>query len=144
GAIIAGSETLRTYLINFARSFIFTTALPLHSLIAIHSAYDELMNNSFDNSYLFQLIRHFKSGFFTCQDIFLKESNSPVQSLVIPGNERVRQISKLLQARGLDVRAIVSPSVPPGKERLRISLHMHNTTEQVDILKQSLKEILFV
>jgi len=143
GAIVVGSETLRNYLVNFARSFIFTTALPLHSLIAINSAYDELMNEGFDNSYLFQLIRYFKKDVLPRSDIFLKESNSPVQSLIIPGNERVRSVSRQLQARGLDVRAIVSPSVPPGKERLRISLHMHNTAEQVDLLKQSLKEIVF-
>jgi len=143
GAVVVGSETLRNYLVNFARSFIFTTALPFHSLIAIESAYEELMTNSFDNSYLFQLIQHFKKDFFRHPEIFLKVSNSPVQSLIIPGNGRVRGVSRQLQARGLDVRAIVSPSVPPGKERLRISLHIHNTTEQVDLLKQSLKEIVF-
>ena len=143
GATIVGSETLRNYLVNFARSFIFTTALPLHSLIAINSAYDELMDDGFDNLYLFRLIHYFKKDFFSHSDIYLKESNSPVQSLIIPGNSRVRDVSRQLQARGLDVRAIISPSVPPGKERLRISLHIHNTTEQVDLLKQSLKEILF-
>ena len=143
GAIIAGSETLRSYLINFARSFIFTTALPLHSLIAIDSAYEELSSTGFDNSYLSQLIHYFKKDFFTHPEIFLKESSSPVQSLIIPGNKRVRSVSRQLQAKGLDVRAIVSPSVPPGKERLRISLHIHNTIEQVDLLKQSLKEIAF-
>ena len=143
GAIITGSETLRNYLINFARSFIFTTALPIHSLITIASAYDELMSEGFDTAYLFNLIEYFKKNFIVQQDLFLIDSGSPVQSLIIPGSERVRHVSKQLQARGLDVRAIISPSVPPGKERLRISLHKHNTTQQVDMLKQSLKEILF-
>lgn len=144
GAIVVGSNVLRNYLINFARSFIFTTALPLHSLITIKSAYEQLMTDDFDNSWLHQLVRHFKKGIEKTGDVFLIESISPVQSLVIPGNQRARNVSKQLQAKGFDVRAILSPSVPAGKERLRISLHMHNTTEQVEQLKQALTQILFI
>ncbi len=144
GAIITGSKTLRNYLINFARSFIFTTALPLHSLISIKSAYEELMTESFDNTFLHQLIGQFKTGFEGAGDVFLLDSNSAIQSLIIPGNERVRSISKQLQKEGFDVRAILSPSVPFGKERLRISLHMHNTIEQISGLKDAINQILFV
>jgi len=143
GAIVVGSNVLRNYLINFARSFIFTTALPLHSLITVKCAYQQLMTEDFDNTYLHQLISHFKAGFETTKDVFLIESKSPVQSVVIPGNERARNVSKQLQLKGFDVRAILNPSVPSGKERLRISLHQHNTFEQVDQLKKHLKEILF-
>jgi 8-amino-7-oxononanoate synthase len=74
--------------------------------------------------------------------IYLIESSSPVQSLVIPGNEKVRSVASQLQQMGFDVRAILSPSVPAGKERLRISLHIHNTIEQTELLKQALIEIL--
>ena len=144
GAIIVGSNVLKNYLINFARSFIFTTALPLHSLITIRSAYEQLMADDFDNTYLHQLISHFKKGIEKTGDVFLIESISAVQSLVVPGNERARNVSKQLQAKGFDVRAILSPSVASGKERLRISLHLHNTVEQVDQLKEALNQILFV
>lgn len=144
GAVIVGSDTLRNYLINFARSFIFTTALPFHSLATVHAAYDELLADEFSNDYLHQLIAHFRNGWQNKDEIYLIDSISPVQSIVIPGNEKVRTISKLLQANGFDVRAIISPSVPVGKERLRISLHMHNTIEQVDQLQQTLKEILVI
>jgi 8-amino-7-oxononanoate synthase len=51
-------------------------------------------------------------------------------------------VSKALQEAGFDIRAILSPSVPAGKERLRISLHMHNTFEQIDALKNASKNIL--
>lgn len=143
GAVITGSEVLRNYLINFARSFIFTTALPLHSLVAIKAAYDQLLSPGFSNSYLHELIVYFKKDFKIKDGIFLINSNSPVQSLIVPGNKRARHVSAQLQANGFDVRAILSPSVPAGKERLRISLHMHNTFDQVDRLKQLLNEILF-
>ena len=118
--------------------------MPLHSLITIKSSYEQLMADDFDNSWLHQLIRHFKKGIEKTGDVFLIESISPVQSLVIPGNHRARDVSKQLQAKGFDVRAILSPSVPAGKERLRISLHMHNTIDQVDQLKQALTQILFI
>ncbi len=142
GAIVVGSETLRNYLINFARSFIFTTALPFHSLVTIRSAYEQLMADDFDNKPLHELIGHFKNGFEKMNDAFLIESNSPIQSLIIPGNERARNISRRLQAKGFDIRAILSPSVSAGKERLRISLHLHNTKDQADELKQALNQIL--
>ena len=141
GAVIVGSEVLRNYLINFARSFIFTTALPMHSLVLIRAAYRRLMDDSFSHAFLHRLIEHFKKDFNSCGDIFLIDSNSPVQSLVIPGNARAREVSAALQARGFDVRAILSPSVAAGKERLRISLHMHNTIKQVDALKEAINQI---
>jgi 8-amino-7-oxononanoate synthase len=142
GAVIVGSEVLRNYLINFARSFIFTTALPLSSLVSIKNAYEQLAAPNFSNDYLHELISYFQKDFPNKADSRLILSNSPVQSLVIPGNERARQASKQLQACGFDVRAILSPSIPAGKERLRISLHMHNTFEEVHRLKQAISEIL--
>ena len=141
GAIILGSETLRNYLLNFARSFIFTTALPVHSLVAVKCAYNLLTAGDFSNDYVHELIKLFKIDFEKGGDISLIKSLSPIQCIVIPGNERVKRVSKQLQTKGFDVRAIVSPSVPAGKERLRISLHAHNTQEQVNQLKQILDEI---
>ncbi len=142
GAIVVGNEVLRNYLINFARSFIFTTALPVHSLITIKRAYEQLAAADFNNSPLHKLIELFRKGFHRTGDVFLMDSISPIQSVVIPGNERVRNVSRQLQEKGFDVRAIISPSVPAGKERLRISLHLHNMKEQVECLLQTLKEIL--
>ena len=142
GAIVLGSKTLRNYLINFARSFIFTTALPLSSLVSIQCAYEALTEKTFENSDLHALIKLFKNTFKAPSGIYLIESKSPVQSIVITGNERTRLISKKLQQKRFDVRAILSPSVPAGKERLRISLHRHNTETQVIALTEALTEIL--
>lgn len=143
GAVIVGSPVLREYLINFARSFIFTTALPLHSLVTVKCAYEELQSDNFSAEPLHALIASFRENFRVPEDMYLVESKSPVQSLVIPGAERVKRVAGLLQAKGFDIRAIVSPSVPADKERLRISLHLHNTYAQIDDLKQTLQQILF-
>lgn len=143
GAIVLGSSVLRNYLINFARSFIFTTALPKHALLQIAAAYEQLATAQLDRSPLFSLIDEFRKNFAVHRpEVFLIDSKSPIQSVVIPGNERARAASRYLQQKGFDVRAILSPSVPKGKERLRISLHLHNTHEQVTRLQQELLNFL--
>ena len=142
GAIVLGSETLRNYLINYARSFIFTTALPIASLANIQCAYEFMTESNFDSLPLHNLIKRFKNNFVAPEGIFLIDSNSPIQSVVIKGNERTRSVSKQLQQKGFDVRAILSPSVPAGKERLRISLHLHNSVDELDALNKTLTEIL--
>lgn len=143
GAIVAGPLVLRNYLVNFARSFIFTTALPLHSLVTIRCAYEQLQGDDFDAGYLHELISLFKKDFNTPGGVYLIESPSPVQSLVIPGATHAKSVAAKLQAMGFDICAIVSPSVPVGKERLRISLHMHNTKDEIMALKNAIQQILF-
>jgi 8-amino-7-oxononanoate synthase len=144
GAVIVGSALLRNYLINFARPFIFTTALPIHSLISIRVAYNQLLEADFNSNHLHQLIQYFKQQWKNINDSLLIDGICPVQSLIIPGSERARNIASQLQKQGFDVRAIIPPSVPQGKERLRISLHMHNTTDEIDQLQTALKAILTV
>ncbi len=128
GAIILGSKTLRDYLINYARSFIYSTALPFHSFLAIKCAYDELQNPRFSNSGIHQLINYFRKK-FTVHD-----SLSPIQRIIISGNDEVKKAAEHIQKNGFDVRPILSPTVPKGKERLRICLHAFNTEEQIDKL----------
>ena len=142
GAIVTGNSVLRNYLINFARSFIFTTALPPASLLQIRAAYQRLNHPDFSNEKLHGLIDCFRKNFIPAGDAWLINSTSPVQSVVTGGNKRTRRIAAELQQRGFDIRAIVSPSVPAGKERLRISLHLHNSAEEVKTLLTALTEIL--
>jgi 8-amino-7-oxononanoate synthase len=142
GAVVLGSDDLRNYLINFARSFIFTTALPVHSLATVKSAYTIMGSPEFENDSLHLLIRTFRANFRSTEGVSLIDSRSPIQSVIIPGNERARKVSAQLQQKGFDVRAILSPSVPAGKERLRISIHKHNSSEQVHDLVKAVNEII--
>ena len=142
GAVVVGSNTLRNYLVNFARSFIFTTALPHASLLHIQYAYKELAAEACDTRALHTRIRLFKELLELPPDYYLIESRSPIQSLIISGNEKTRAVAAQLQQQGFDVRAILSPSVPVGKERLRISLHLHNTEDQIRQLTSTLNLIL--
>ncbi|MDO8317120.1 MAG: 8-amino-7-oxononanoate synthase, partial [Flavobacterium sp.] len=58
-------------------------------------------------------------------------SKSAIQSAIIPGNEKVKTIANQLQEKGFDVKAILSPTVPEGQERLRFCLHSYNSPEEI-------------
>lgn len=139
GAIILGSEKLRTYLINFSRSFIYTTALPPHSLASIKMAYAELSNKNQAEA-IHKNIALFKEYTRVIKRHIIP-SNSPIQCVIIPGNAKCRQAADILQSKNLDVRPILSPTVAEGKERLRICLHAFNTEEEIILLSKTLREI---
>ena len=58
-------------------------------------------------------------------------SKSAIQSAIIPGNQNVKAMANQLQEKGFDVKAILSPTVPEGQERLRFCLHSFNTKEEI-------------
>ncbi len=136
GAIVLGSSLLRDYLINFSRSFIYTTALPIKSLVTIHEAYKLLEKSDAELKQLHYLIALFKESISKEAKPFLIESFSPIQCVVVNGSEAVKKIAHLLQTKGFDVRPILSPTVPKGKERLRICLHAFNTEKEVKVLSE--------
>ncbi len=141
GAIALTKQEIRQYLINFSRPFIYTTALPKHSLKRIEQAVElsTLMDNVRTN--LFDLITYFKLQ-ANAHQINLIESNSPIQSILISGNNNAKRLEQHLQKNGLAVKAILSPTVPKGKERIRICLHAHNMKNEVDQLMSLLKSIV--
>lgn len=141
GAIVLGSNGLRDYLINFARSFIYTTAAPQHTHESVRQAYQLLTSPDFSNERLHQLIRFFKKQALQISGLELIESSSAIQCIIISGNERCRLVASELQKNGLDIRPIVSPTVPKGKERLRICLHAFNTEEEILKIFEVLKEL---
>lgn len=142
GAAILGSKDLRNYLINFCRSFIYTTALPPHSVAGILAGYQYLAYSEGPTSEVFQLqekIRYFNSEVKDKElDTYFLPSKSAIHCCIISGNDKVKNFSEQLYQKEFDVKPILSPTVPKGKERLRICLHSYNTTAEIDGL---LKEI---
>ena len=132
GAAVLGSQQLNHYLVNFARSFIYSTGLPPHSVATINAAYESLENASNELEQLRENISFFnvEKNRFGLKPIFVR-SKSAIQSAIIPGNERVKAISEELRQNGFDIRAIISPTVPEGQERLRICLHSFNKKEEI-------------
>jgi 8-amino-7-oxononanoate synthase len=134
GAAVVGSALLVQYLINFARSFIYTTALPGHSVATIARAYAYLSSPGFTNQPLHDLIDYFRNQITHHNLQGWTDSRSPIQALIVADNERCKQLAACLQNHGLQVNPILHPTVPQGMERLRICLHTYNTTQQIDLL----------
>lgn len=132
GAAIVGSAQLKQYLINFSRSFIYTTALPPHSIATIKAAYTELKENK-------AITDKLKSNIAILHKYILKKgittyftlNQSAIHTCIIGGNIQTKQISVLLQKKGFNVKPILSPTVPKGQERLRICLHSFNTEKEI-------------
>ena len=143
GAAILGSGELKSYLINFARSFIYTTALPPHTLATIGAAYSKLEDNSDAIKKLQDNISTLQKGILDTQlTPYFIPSQSAIHCCVIKGNKATKDISTLLQQNKFDVKAILSPTVPKGQERLRICLHSYNKKEDIKALVRLLKELL--
>jgi len=138
GAAVLGSEQLRTYLINFSRSFIYTTASSFLSHLAIKVAYKFLKNHD-HQTMIHERIKQFKLKVNSA--IHLLPSNSAIQIILVPGNTKAREAALKIQKAGFDVRAILSPSVAIGTERLRICLHNHNSVDEINMLCAAINQI---
>jgi 8-amino-7-oxononanoate synthase len=139
GACVIGSRALREYLINYARPFIYTTALPMHSILSISSAFRFLRDNLGLQDTLKERIALFKQRLTgTIEKV---DSESAIQCIIIPGNERVKSAAAYLKNHGFDIRPILSPTVPVGRERIRICLHAFNSMQEVKQLAEVLNSM---
>ena len=142
GAIWITSNSVKNYLINFCRAFIYTTALPPHSIAMMLASIYLLKEEVRLNQILTEKIILFKNLADELNINSLIPSNSPIQSIIIPGNENVISAMNSLNKQGFDVIAIRKPTVQEGKERIRISLHTYNSDHEIKELLKSLKQAL--
>ncbi|WP_296687063.1 8-amino-7-oxononanoate synthase [Flavobacterium sp.] len=144
GAAILGGEDLKSYLVNFARSFIYTTGLSPHSVATILTAYEQLEKATDSQQLLKNNIAHFnqEKNRLSLKPLFVR-SKSAIQSAIIPGNERVKGIAQQLQSKGFDVKPILSPTVPEGQERLRFCLHSFNSEQEITEVLRLLSTFVF-
>jgi len=131
GAAILGTLQLKQYLVNFARSFIYTTALPPHSLATILTAYNYLELDRNSRQSLKKIIDFFTAEVKRLQLHSFIYSESAIHCVVVKGNAKVKEVAFALQQNGFDVKPILSPTVPEGEERLRFCLHAYTTEQEV-------------
>lgn len=144
GAAVIGGESLKSYLVNFARSFVYTTGLSPHSVATILQSYKNLEKEK-------NAIEKLKSNivFFNQEKVRLGlkpifvYSKSAIQCAIIPGNEKVKNIANQLQQKGFDIKPIVSPTVPEGQERLRFCLHSYNSQNEISNVLELLATFVF-
>lgn len=128
GAAVLGSEKLQQYLINFSRSFIYSTALSPHAMATIKMAYQYLKNHPEFINKLQENIEFFGENF----ENYL--SKSPIQTLILGDTEITKKAAQFLKENNFNIKAILSPTVAKGTERLRICLHEYNTKEEIEQL----------
>ncbi|KXH30584.1 aminotransferase class I and II [Colletotrichum salicis] len=147
-AIILCSYITRSYLINYARSLIYTTAMPYTSLASIKTTYDFIANG-----YSEPLLRHLWSLINQTNDLLLEilDRHRPDRTLMhlAPGKPRSpiiplftsdpRGLAQHCQRHGFMLRPIVAPTVPVGSERVRICLHAGNSVEEVEGLVSAIE-----
>lgn len=132
GAAVAGSAALRSYLINFARSFIFSTAPPpllFHSIADAYERMPEAPREALNHLCIYferKLSEYGISSFLPAQH--------HIRALILKQPEKAKQISSRLWEQGIYAKAILPPTVAAGTERIRICLHSFNKCEEVDQL----------
>jgi 8-amino-7-oxononanoate synthase len=134
--VILGSAELRDFLINYCRPFIFSTALPFHSLAAIKCVYEYFPKLTERRAQLSHLVSVFRNTLSADSSVHILPSDTPIQSVIIKGNEEVKHVASLLQSAGFDARPILSPTVAKGTERIRIGFHSFNTEDEIERLAE--------
>lgn len=138
GALVTVTRVLRDFMVNRCRPFIFATAPSPLTAVAVREALSILQQEPDRQQRLANLIA------FTHQEIGLRGGWSPSASQIVPyivgDNARAMALASALQARGFDIRGIRPPTVPPGTARLRISLTLNITGDDVRAMLDALIE----
>lgn len=140
GAFVAGGEELIEYLIQSARTYVFTTAMPPSIAAATRASLEIIQEESWRREKLRTLIQLFKQGAKQL-GFDLMPSNTAIQPILIGSSEKGLQISQKLQDKGILVTAIRPPTVPKDSARLRITFSANHTEEHIQKLLEALEQV---
>lgn len=131
GAYVAGSEILREYLINRARSFIFTTALPPADMAVALEAVRLVQEEPQRRKKLHENVAYLVEG-LNSLGFSVSNQGTAVVPVVIGPEDKTMEMSQKLLEYGVFVAGIRPPTVPPGTSRLRVTLMATHTREDLD------------
>ena len=140
GAFVAGSQILIESLIQFARPYIYTTAMSPLNALASRTALKQVIESDAKRERLGQHIQQFRVGALAL-GLKLWPSQSAIQPIILGKSEVAMAWSDALKQKGFWVTAIRPPTVPTGQARLRITLSASHTTEHIDMLLNALKQV---
>ncbi|MGZ8227163.1 MAG: 8-amino-7-oxononanoate synthase [Methylococcaceae bacterium] len=140
GAFVAGSEVLIETLIQSARTYIYTTALPPAIAEATRASLHIIMTESWRRDKLNALVTRFRSGAEQL-GLRLTPSSSPIQPILVGESDRAVAISQTLLNDGFLISAIRPPTVPPGSARLRVTFSALHEEQHIDQLLKALSKI---
>lgn len=137
GAFVAGEEALIETLVQRARNYVFTTAMPSALAVATRASLELAQAEEWRRERLRALVRRFRAG-LAAADYHPSSSESPIQPLVVGDPTRALGMSRALEERGFLVGAIRPPTVPEGTSRLRVTLSAAHREDDVDRLLDAL------
>jgi 8-amino-7-oxononanoate synthase len=143
GAFVAGSRALIEALVQFARTHVYTTALPPALAAATLAAVRVARMERWRRDHLARLVRHFRAG-AAARGLTLGKSTTPIQPLLVGDARAATRLSERLAERGFFVPAIRPPTVPPGSARLRITFSALHSEADVEALLDALADALAV
>ena len=141
GAFVAGERDLIDFILQRARSYIYTTAIPPAVAAATRAALKIVREEGWRRTRLAALIARFRDA-AAVRGIVVADSSTPIQPILIGDAERCLAASTALRDAGYWVSAIRQPTVPPGTERLRVTLSAAHTDSEVDGLVAALAAAL--
>jgi 8-amino-7-oxononanoate synthase len=139
GAFVAGSAALVDQLVNEARSYIYTTAMPPALAAAARAALRRVAEDEWRREHLRALIAHFRQA-AAQRGLELMDSSSPIQPLVVGKSRDTLELATRLRQKGFLVVAIRPPTVRKGTSRLRITLSAAHRFSQLDELLDAIAE----
>lgn len=137
GAFVAGPDWLTEYLLQKARTYIYTTAMPPALALATCASIDAVERGDELRARLRRLVRRFRQG-AVALGYRLMPSTTPIQPILVGDNDSALALSQALEEQGILVTAIRPPTVPAGQARLRVTLSAAHTPEQVEQLLAAL------
>lgn len=140
GAVLACSQELKEYLINFSRPFIYTTATDAHTLVGMQESIKLLEEQAWRIDQLYANIDYFRKQMRLKTGV-ASPNRHAIQAISFPGVKPVIQASAFLKSRGYDVRPITAPTVPEGQECLRVVIHSFQRNTDIVGLLDALAEI---
>ncbi len=143
GAFVAGSEDLIETLIQKARPYIYTTAMPAAIAKATSASLTIITNEPERREKLQRLIKQFQNGAKSI-GLILMPSKTPIQPILMGDTKKALAISQKLLEQGFLVTAIRPPTVPKNKARLRVTFSANHSEKEVDDLLKALRKVTFI
>ncbi|MEW5771721.1 MAG: 8-amino-7-oxononanoate synthase [Pseudomonadota bacterium] len=140
GAFVAGTSELVEWLVNRARTYVYTTAQPPLLAAALDASLDLIAGEAWRRERLRELVAHLREA-LAGLPWPLMDSATPIQPLLVGGNVETLRLADGLRERGILCPAIRPPTVPQGQARLRISLSAAHAPGDVDALAAALREL---
>ncbi|MFC1673890.1 aminotransferase class I/II-fold pyridoxal phosphate-dependent enzyme, partial [Pseudomonadota bacterium] len=139
GALVTLPQVLKDYLINTARSFIYTTAPTPLAALAVHKALEVVRDEPQRRDELLKRVSHARTVMTEAfGDV---PGDTQILPLIIGEDGDAFELAQSLQAQGFDIRAIRTPTVPAGTARLRMSVTLNATQDDIDALATAIKEL---